>query len=272
MAVTAEAAICNVALLRIGQRQGITSLDPAVDGSEQAAVCATSYPAVRDALLMEYSWGFATRVAVLVPDAALYAGGSTTLPGWDHGYTDPADLFEPQYLFTGRRPGGSLWPLESWRAWAVQPRVRDAPFEHAAGHIFTDWTDAAAPWDATVTYPKNQVVTAGGSSYRSLQAGNLNHLTSDGAWWAVTTDGSSALLVYTADQSTVDAATFPRLFVEALRWALAQELALSLATQPELAAKLEPKVEQALAKALAAEANGREQDPTPVSRYIAARR
>lgn len=264
MATTPEAALCNVALARIGQRDFITDLNTADDTSEMAELCSVIYPSVRDNVVSEFPWGFATRAAILAPATG------TDDPGFAHAYSDPAGLLQPQFIYGGWRPGASLYPFEGWRSWMMMPRPHDIPLRHTNKHIYTDWSDDPADWDATVTYTTNSVVSYAGLFYRSIQVANINQIPPNvGAYWAAVTDSSSAVLVYTAQ--VTDVTLFPPLFTDYLRWALAQELALS---QDALgrAEHLEPKIQLARAKALAAEVNGNTADPKPVSRYITARR
>ncbi|MBS2028719.1 MAG: hypothetical protein JST54_12530 [Deltaproteobacteria bacterium] len=283
MATTAEAAVCNIALARCGITQFITDLNPVNDASQPAAVCAVLYPSVRDKLLSRFRWGWATRVAVLALDTTLTPSAPGNLPGWDHAYSDPTDLLEPQYIFDGLRPGATMAPVLLGNLLglfgvtqisllpAINGQVPLPSFEHVDGHIFTDWADDPAAWDSTVTYAKNAITTdaTGALYYRSLQAANLNHLQSDGAWWVSVTDPSSAILVYTAQ--ITDATTFPALFTDALQWRLAAELALSLAGRPELADAFDKKAQAVLRTAMAAEGNMRQPDPRPDSSFIAAR-
>lgn len=89
---SAEAPVCNLALLRIGQLQTIDSLaDPTTPGK----ACAVLYAAARDAVLERRPWPFATRRATL---ATLSTGARGQ---WSVGYTVPSDCIAPRYLFNG---------------------------------------------------------------------------------------------------------------------------------------------------------------------------
>lgn len=57
--------ICNQALARCGIKQFITSLDPAVDSSQEAAMCKLFWDPVRQRLLSGFPWKFAQRQAQL---------------------------------------------------------------------------------------------------------------------------------------------------------------------------------------------------------------
>lgn len=278
MANSPEADICNVALARVGVRQFITSLDPAVDAEEFAALCAVLYPAVRNNLLARFPWGFASREQVLQA-AALGPTDPKVLPGYAHVYLDPSDILTAQAIFAGVRPGASVVPMSSGDAdWdspeamqfpAMMGRARRVVFKRAGGYVFTDWADSPSAWSSTTTYSLHAIVTnANGTYSRSLQDGNTNHATTDGAWWVTVTDPASAVLTYTA--LVTDATLFPPLWTDALRWALALELALTL-PKPDLAEGMEKKFQSALSTAMAAEGNGQEPEVRPDSDFILVR-
>jgi hypothetical protein len=86
---TAEADICNLALLRIGQRQTIDDLD---EESEQAEACSVLYPLARDAVLEAARWPFATGRAEL---AAL---SGVTRTNWQYVYALPTDYLAARFI------------------------------------------------------------------------------------------------------------------------------------------------------------------------------
>ncbi len=87
---TNAAAICNIALLRVGNRQTIDSLD---GRSTEAQVCKVAYANARDAVLAAASWRFARKRSVL----ALVSGVEVT--GWDFVYALPGDCIAPRFLW-----------------------------------------------------------------------------------------------------------------------------------------------------------------------------
>lgn len=275
-----DADICNQALARIGQRKPITAIDGS-DTSANAALCALLYPKARNKLLSRFPWFFATRGAILVADPNVFAGSLGNLPGYAHAYTDPADLVKPLYIFNGARPGAGVVQLFASSPGffsglfspqpAINGEVLRIPFAHAGGHIFTDWTDEPAAWDATVFYGLNAVVIAStGNYYRSTLASNhANNPVSAGGWAGTGTDHSFATLVYTA--RLTDPTVFPDHFVEALAARLAPDLALSLATKPALARGLKEESEEAFMEAVAADANGQEPDARPDPSFLSVR-
>jgi hypothetical protein len=84
------------------------------------------------------------------------------------------------------------------------------------------------------------------------------------------TDCEDAILVYTASPGDVTA-NFPPLFCDALAWALAVDLALSLAVKPQVGLAMRQGYELALLKASAAELNQAQADTPPESEIITGR-
>jgi hypothetical protein len=91
---TAEAGVCNRALLRIGQSQLINDLTQA---SPIARACQALYADSRDATLEARWWPFAKRRATLaeIAEADLPEAG---IGGWAYAYTLPADCIAPRYI------------------------------------------------------------------------------------------------------------------------------------------------------------------------------
>jgi len=85
MATTAVS-ICNIALSRIGVSKVIEDLE---EDSTEADVCETHYDAVRDAVLADFPWPFATRYATLALDEA--ADDQEWAPEWGYSYRYPTD-------------------------------------------------------------------------------------------------------------------------------------------------------------------------------------
>lgn len=91
----AEAGVCNMALLRIGQAQTIDNLNEA---SVAARACKAFFATARDAVLEARPWPFASHRATLAQLATLT---TTQLGQWGYGYSMPADCLAPRYLFSG---------------------------------------------------------------------------------------------------------------------------------------------------------------------------
>jgi hypothetical protein len=97
VAVT-PAGICNLALLKAGEKQIIQAFD---EDNEPSRVCAVLYEPARDAVLELASWPFATRHALL----ALLEDHTVTTPtmrkNWAYIYTLPTDCLVPRYIDPG---------------------------------------------------------------------------------------------------------------------------------------------------------------------------
>lgn len=81
--------ICNLALNHIGAKT-ITSLD---ESSESARKCSLVYAPLRDAVLRDFAWNFATATEQL----ALL---DETIPGWDFLYVQPIRCLNVRRVFS----------------------------------------------------------------------------------------------------------------------------------------------------------------------------
>lgn len=84
-----EAGICNTALLRVGQLQGISALS---DNTPQAKACNKLWAGARDATLEAVAWPFAMRREAL---AAVTDGERGA---WAYAYRLPTDCIAPRNL------------------------------------------------------------------------------------------------------------------------------------------------------------------------------
>ena len=200
MAFLSEAQICNLALLRVGQRQLINSLGEA---STEAQVCEAVYAHTRDVLLESAWWQFATRRAKLTL-------ATEKRSGWAYVYHLPWDCVSPRYLWPGAR------------------------FPAKDGRIPFDVESSAALLSRVLC-----------------------------------TDEADAELVYTA--SVITPALFSAKFQQALSWALAVELTLSLPVKPQLAANAAAMARATLLDAIATERAQAELDVEPEAAHIRAR-
>lgn len=89
---TAEAAICNLALSRIGQTNKLID-DLDTDSGVTAETCRSFYATTRDAVLETLAWPFATRRASLT----LLSG--VTRSGWNGVFSLPPDCLVPRYIW-----------------------------------------------------------------------------------------------------------------------------------------------------------------------------
>lgn len=135
---TTEAQICNLALLKVGQREQILSLG---ENSASAQACAIAYPQARDSLLASWPWRFAAYRATL----ALLANVERS--GWEYAYALPADCLEARSVY----PGARVVPEESKVPFAIE-------HEPGVGRVLlTDQEDAELLYtrkvETVVLYP-----------------------------------------------------------------------------------------------------------------------
>ena len=93
MAAT-DVEVCNLALVKIGQREFITDLG---ENTVSAQVCSAVYSTTRDALTECFAWPFAKRRVTL---AAL---SGVTRQGWGYVFALPADCLKPVSIYAGTR-------------------------------------------------------------------------------------------------------------------------------------------------------------------------
>lgn len=86
-----QVTVCNLALSYLGESP-ISSLDPAVDSSLTAALCARFYTTARNELLGRRPWTFATRRKTLTAVASDWSQ-------WEYAYGVPADCLRPQAVY-----------------------------------------------------------------------------------------------------------------------------------------------------------------------------
>lgn len=150
MAATAEARVCNRALLRIGQTRLIESLE---ERNNWARACKALYADSRDATLEARDWPFARRRKVL---AAMTDGERG---GYAYAYPLPPDCLAPRYI----EPSGGSSPvadLDTGLTLDVDPsgllmQTGAIPFETEddAKHgrvLITDWPDAEVVYTARI--------------------------------------------------------------------------------------------------------------------------
>lgn len=89
MALT-DVEICNLALSRLGIR-AITTLS---DGTPEADACSLNYDYLRQALLVDFQWTFATSYFTLTENAE-----SVTCPGWTYVYSWPAGCLAARRIY-----------------------------------------------------------------------------------------------------------------------------------------------------------------------------
>ena len=209
--------VCNLALGRIGIDLFIEDIE---DRNARAIACKQYFNGVRQSVLSDFPWNFATRVVQL---AAVQA----QVPGWARAYRYPSDCLTLRSITTlsGDRfqPPPFFGAAEAERAVEVQGEARFRvvldPDVSEARVILTDLDDA---W----------------------------------GW-------------YTADVKSPS--VWPRLFVEAMAWKLAAELAGPLRVDARMRQYAEQTYLWALSQAQAGSLNEEHPDPAPQSPSIAVR-
>jgi hypothetical protein len=200
--LTTEAQLCNIALLRVGERQTIDSLE---ETTEAARSCKALYAPARDACLAELWWTFATQRAVL-------AETTEERDGWTYAYAMPSDCLAPRYVYAGiRNP-------------APEVRIRFASELNDAGDGFLILGDFEA---------------------------------------------ADCPLIYTARIENVT--LFPPVFVDALAWRLASDLALGLTVKPQVGLAMRQGYQAALNRAMASDLRIGQDDTLPDSELISIR-
>lgn len=89
MAISSEVAICNLALLKLGDNP-ITSLE---DGTTASNACALVYNQTRDSLLRRHFWNFSLKRVALAADVSAPAFR------FNYQYTLPSDFIRVQEIF-----------------------------------------------------------------------------------------------------------------------------------------------------------------------------
>lgn len=87
-----EAGVCNLALLRVGQRLQIQAL---TDNTPEARAARVAFENARAVVLAEHPWSWATRYATL----ALLT--DVERPGYDYVYALPTDCAVDRFIWSG---------------------------------------------------------------------------------------------------------------------------------------------------------------------------
>lgn len=133
--VSNEAAVCNLALLNIGQRAFIDSL---TENTPAGKIANLVFRPTRDLLLEAAHWKFARREVAL----ALLSG--ETRKGWTYVYALPSDCISPRKLWDGKRSESSTIPFELADS-ATSGKVLLTDMEEAT-LIYTTNAVAVARW------------------------------------------------------------------------------------------------------------------------------
>lgn len=202
------------------------------DATTEAQLCAVLYPQCRDEVLSEAWWPFAAKHATL----AAVNGAKRT--GWAYVYALPGDCLRPRFISNGSRPGANIL------------------------------SNNAGPFSPLINYESAQNPPVIGLDYSiAFTTESSDDLESE---WLLT-DQASAELIYTAKFDGDDSVPrFPPLFVDALAWKLAAELAFALPVKKDAGAaalqQYQMRLKQALAESFRATREDRPLDAKHVSR------
>lgn len=128
-----EVEICNLALLRVGSRNLITSLS---DDTTEGRGCAVAYSLSRDAVLAGFAWRFAEAQATL-------AELTTTWSGFTYVYALPTDFVSARYIYSAANIGALA---------ASSNRIPYEVVSSSTGRMLvTDQEDAILVYTAQVT-------------------------------------------------------------------------------------------------------------------------
>ena len=101
VAMASKIKICNMALSLVGVSQKIDDIDEA---SKEAQECNLWYDQVRDSVLRDASWGFASKYQTLVEASA------SPSADWDYQYRLPSDFLRATWLTDGERDDSTPIP------------------------------------------------------------------------------------------------------------------------------------------------------------------
>ena len=209
--MASEVQICQLALSHIGSYK----IDSLSESSKEAEECNRLYPFVRDAVLEDLPWNFASKRATLAPLTEEFAG-------WDFAYAYPSDC---------------IYALEIYDD------------SHAAAGAYYDA-------DTELYVKKGKVAFTSGVNAALTQR-------------VILTDKEDAILIYTA--RVVNPTLFSSLFIKAVSYYLAGELALPLLGDPNIQASMESKYLAIKGLAEASNANEGHEDPTDDNTFVSAR-
>lgn len=136
---TSAVSICNLGLSRIGISAAIVALS---ESSQEAVACNAIYEQVRDQVLRDFPWPFATKYVELGLVTA--AADEDELPAWGnewaYAYRYPSDCIKLRRLTTGDRTGRTRVPFKLGN-------------DDSGRLIFTDQADAILLYTKRFTDP-----------------------------------------------------------------------------------------------------------------------
>lgn len=272
MAVS-EAAVCNLALLKIGDTKGLIAA--LTDKSLQAQICAVEYPQVRDEIFAEFSWPRATMH--LFPSQL---GGSLY---------DPTRTYAQGDLVSYAPAFGNVVNMPETITTFVYVSLAPANTGNQPDVSPTEWAQVSRPGYAYVFQIPGNVISVQGLykygrnpredqkipfeiGYDSNIGAPLIYTDTGLPWvedWTDTSAPHSIEMVATIQ--VTDPKQFPPLFTAAVYWELAVRICPSIRKDVDVTEKLVPMAKLAFDKAWAAAMREKQEDPPPLPSWIAAR-
>jgi len=90
--MVSKVAICNLALANIGSTASIQDLDS--ENSTEAFYARQHYDVSRQAVLVDFDWGFTTKI-----DALALSGDATVPSDWTYAYAYPSDCLRARDIY-----------------------------------------------------------------------------------------------------------------------------------------------------------------------------
>lgn len=135
---TSVVRICNLALGYVGISTGITSLD---EESAEARACDTYYEQVRDDLLRDYLWPFATKYATLALVSEFDIETDPEANDWGYAFRLPTDCIRVHRILT---PSGDA---------EATPYPFDLGHDSQGRLLFCDLEEASIRYTERITDP-----------------------------------------------------------------------------------------------------------------------
>lgn len=278
-----EVAICNLALLNIGDTGGfIATLD---DPSNEAVVCKLIYAQTRDELLRAFKWPWATRHAYPQQlGGAKWAAATAYTQGQMVSYApasanvvnmpETISTFVYYSILPGNNQGNqpdispTAWVQLSRAAWAYAFRM-PADYLYMQGVYSGRNPRRSQEIPYAIEYEATKDVNGNLVGPGTILLSDTGLPWDWSLWAASPTAPVSVELVYTAQ--ITDPKQFPPDFTHALAWALSVKLCLGLRKDIAEAKAARDGYAQAMAEAAANALNENRPDPAPVPSWIAAR-
>ena len=270
-AASAEA-ICNMALARAGVSKTLNNM--VVETSVEARMCNTFYAQCRDQLLGMYRWPFAIKRQQLNnytgaqwSAATAYAAGQYVTYGSSVYLAVAGNTNVEPDTASAIGTNTTPWLQVSRDGWGFTAPLAQVPdFLEAISLYSLPTTNNALP---TPNLPQSGYSPLRTPRNEERVAFAIEDATDGTDGRLLCSDVASPVLVYVSQVTNTLA--MPPLFISALAWLIARELAGPLRADPGLAKTCNEAFMAALGEAASAEQRGQQEDPEPISEFEAAR-